>query len=85
MFGGRQPGGNQINASLVGEFNRIGDQIHKNLPQAGHIAVNQPWQALVDEISQLQILFARFHREQAEHLLDGGLEIKQLFFHLHFP
>ena len=63
--------------ALLGELDRVPDQIHQHLAQTGGIAAHAPWDLRSHLSEQLEMLFPRAHRQQARCGVDDFRDIER--------
>ena len=68
--------------ALLGELDRVREQVEQHLPQAGRVPDDSCRHALVDEAAQLDLLLPRTRRDDVERALDALPEIERLLLEL---
>ena len=75
---GQHPAGHlEADLALVGELDRVADEIEQHLAQPLVVADEAGGQIVVDDVDQVEVLLAGLGREQVERFLDAGAEVER--------
>ena len=69
---------------MLGKLDGVGDQVHQDLAQAGHIANDGFRRARIKFIEEIEPLFRSFGRDQIKRFFDAGAQIERALFELQF-
>ena len=67
-----------------GEFHRVADQVHQDLPQARRIAEHLGGDVGIDMAHEVQALLPGAHRKHIQRILDAGAEVQGAALQLQF-
>ena len=62
--------------ALLGELERVADQVDEDLPQARGIADDGAGRLRIVEVGEVEVLLRRARAEEVEHLLEAGDEVE---------
>jgi hypothetical protein len=61
---------------LMRELDGVADQVDEDLPQSGHVTDNDPRDAVVDHVGQVEVRFGSLGRQQVQGFLDAGVKVE---------
>src|SRR5581483_10244215 len=64
--------------ALAREFYGIADEVHQDLPQPGDVAYQDLWNRIVDQVTEIQVLFGGFRSKHVQGFLDAGAKLERM-------